>query len=51
MKYSKILGLILCTLAIASNAYAKECFIISENTKVIHVVLHMATKIPLVIGA
>lgn len=37
MKYFKILGLILCTLAIASNAYAKECFITSENNKTIHV--------------
>ena len=37
MKYFKILGLILCALAIASNAYAKECFITSENNKLIHV--------------
>jgi beta-lactamase class D len=36
MKHFKTLGLILCTLAIASNAYAKECFIISENNKVIY---------------
>ena len=35
--YFKILGLILCTLAIASNAYAKECFIASKNNKLIHV--------------
>ncbi|HJK87752.1 MAG TPA: class D beta-lactamase [Candidatus Megaira endosymbiont of Hartmannula sinica] len=37
MKYFKIFGLIFCTLAIASNAYAKECFIASENNKLMHV--------------
>jgi beta-lactamase class D len=37
MKYFKILRLILCALAIASNAYAKECFIASKNNKLIHV--------------
>ena len=37
MKYFKILGLILCTIAIASNAHATECFIASKNNKIIHV--------------
>ena len=32
-----MLRLILCAIAIASNAYAKECFITSENNKLIHV--------------
>lgn len=37
MKYFKILGLILCTIAIASNTYAKECFLLSKNNKIIHI--------------
>ena len=37
MTYFKIFGLILCTLAIARNADAKEYFIASENNKIIHV--------------
>jgi beta-lactamase class D len=37
MTYFKILRLILCTLFIARNADAKECFIASENNKIIHV--------------
>ncbi|HJK86180.1 MAG TPA: penicillin-binding transpeptidase domain-containing protein [Candidatus Megaira endosymbiont of Nemacystus decipiens] len=37
MKYFKILGLIFCTLGSVSNAYAKECFIASENNTLIHV--------------
>ena len=37
MIYFKIFGLIVCTLAIANNIYAKECFIASENSKLIHI--------------
>ena len=32
-----IMRLILCTLAITSSAYAKECFIASKNNKLIYV--------------
>ena len=37
MTYFKIFALILCTIAIASSADAKQCFIASENNKFIHV--------------